>query len=459
MIVRPLPIVLLMLATGLLQAASPIARPTTVIPFKDCVTSECHAKVKDFPQVHGPVNVNACDACHTLEDAALHSFKLSRTPEQTCTFCHQMDTSGAKFVHKPLQEGQCMNCHNPHGGFDRNMLRSQSMGELCQTCHKDPTAGHKSIHGPVAAGACGACHQPHTSNNEHLLVKTGKELCVSCHQEMGQQLKTIRFAHKPVAENDCTKCHDPHASDTGSVLKDVPLKLCTTECHQDIKKAAFDAKFKHQAVVEDRACVNCHTAHGGDLAKLLKSRPIDICMKCHDKSIVQEGGKTIASVAEISKPGMSLHGPLREGTCGGCHNVHGSDISRLLTKEYPETFYAPFKVDNYGLCFTCHDKQLALEKTTDALTGFRNGDRNLHFLHVNKDPRGRTCRACHSTHASTQDMHVREAVPYGQWQLPVSFTPSQTGGSCNPGCHKPYSYDRKQPVAYDLPAKTETTTP
>jgi predicted CXXCH cytochrome family protein len=362
-------------------------------------------------------------------------------------------------IHKPLQEGQCMNCHNPHGGFDRNMLRSKSMGELCMTCHKDPTANHKSIHGPVAAGACGACHQPHMSNNEHLLVRTGKELCVGCHQEMGEQLKTIRFPHKPVADNDCTKCHDPHASDTPSVLRDQPLKLCTTECHQDIKKAAFDAKFKHEAVTEGRACVNCHTAHGGDLAKLLKSQPIDICMKCHDKSIPQEGGKAIASVADITKPGMSLHGPLREGSCGGCHNVHGSDFSRLLTQEYPVQFYAPFKVDSYGLCFTCHDKQLALQKTTDALTGFRNGDTNLHYLHVNKDPRGRTCRACHSTHASTQDMHVRESVPYGQWSLPVSFKPTTTGGSCSPGCHKPYSYDRKQPVLYDAPQATETKTP
>lgn len=472
MILRSIPVLCLLFAVSLLHAADPIAKPTTVVPFKDCVTSQCHTSVKDFKQVHGPVNVNACDACHTLEDASKHTFKHARTPEQTCTFCHQMELSNAKVIHKPLKEGQCMNCHNPHGGFDRNMLRSKSMGDLCKTCHQDPTANHSSIHGPVAAGACGACHQPHTSNNEHLLVKTGKELCLSCHQEMGKQLKDTRFMHKPVAENQCTTCHDAHASDSPGVLKGEPLKLCTTECHQDIRKAAFEAKHKHQAVIEDRACVNCHTAHGGDLAKLMKSKPIDICLKCHDKSIRLDDGKTIAAVNDISKDGMSLHGPLREGTCGGCHNVHGSDYTRLLTQEYPESFYAGFKVESYGLCFTCHDKQLALTKETDKLTGFRNGQQNLHFLHVNKDTRGRTCRACHSTHASTQDMHVRESVPYGQWQLPVSFTPNANGGSCTPGCHQSYAYDRKTPVNYDAPstpaappatpaapAATETKTP
>ena len=245
-----MPFFVIVLCCSFVAASDPLARPNTVIPLKDCVTSQCHASVKAYQQVHGPVNVNACDACHSVDDPIEHTFVQTRSPQETCTFCHQVDTTSAKVIHKPLKDGLCMNCHNPHGGFDRNMLRSKSMGELCLTCHQDLTANHKSIHGPVAAGACGACHQPHTSDNEHLLVRSGKELCIGCHQEMGQQLKTVRFGHKPVAENDCTKCHDPHASDYAPVLKDQPLKLCTTECHQDIRKAAFDAKHKHKAVTK-----------------------------------------------------------------------------------------------------------------------------------------------------------------------------------------------------------------
>lgn len=445
-------LVLLAMAASSFAQTSVVSKPNAIVPLKDCVSGQCHASVKQHQQVHGPVNVNACDACHSLTDAKAHKFTLSRNPEKLCTFCHQMDTSGAKVIHKPLANGQCVACHNPHGGFDRNQLRSKSMGDLCKTCHQDMTKDHKSIHGPVAAGACGTCHQPHTSSNARLLVKPANQLCLSCHTEMGTQLKQVQFAHKPVTDGDCIKCHDPHASDYAPVLKSEPLKLCATECHQDIRKASLDAKYKHTAVTDGRACVNCHTAHGGNLSKLLKDQPIAICMKCHSKEIPQASGKVIPSVAEIIKPGMNLHGPLKKGTCGGCHNVHGSDVSRLLTKPYPEQFYASFKVDEFGLCFSCHSKELATQKETTSLTGFRNGSRNLHYAHVDKEVRGRTCRACHNTHASTQTMHIRESVPYGNWQLPVSYTSTKTGGSCSPGCHKPLNYDRDQPVNYQMEA-------
>ena len=83
-----------------------------------------------------------------------------------------------------------------------------------------------------------------------------------------------------------------------------------------------------------------------------------------------------------------------------------------------------------------------LAKETDSLTDFRDGRINLHYLHVNKAKRGRSCRACHDTHASTNPMHVRESVPFGKWQMPISFTPTKTGGTCMAGCHKKLSYDR-----------------
>ncbi len=59
-------------------------------------------------------------------------------------------------------------------------------------------------------------------------------------------------------------------------------------------------------------------------------------------------------------------------------------MPRLLSQPYPETFYQPFKVDAYALCFSCHDKQLVLTQQTEGLTRFRNGTQNLHYMHVNK---------------------------------------------------------------------------
>jgi predicted CXXCH cytochrome family protein len=135
----------------------------------------------------------------------------------------------------------------------------------------------------------------------------------------------------------------------------------------------MDAKFKHSVVLEDNACLNCHTAHGGDLARLMRAPQLKVCMKCHATAIEKDGRK-IAAVSEVLDPDMNKHGPIREGSCGGCHNPHGSEVAKLLAKPYPETFYKPFVEKDYDLCFSCHNKQLVtLEKTT-GLTGFRNGD-------------------------------------------------------------------------------------
>jgi predicted CXXCH cytochrome family protein len=172
-------------------------------------------------------------------------------------------------------------------------------------------------------------------------------------------------------------------------------------------------------------------------------------MKCHSDPMDRGQGKpAVAAVSEALDPSMDKHGPINQGSCGGCHNVHGSDAAHLLARAYPEPFYQPFALEKYDLCFSCHDKQLVLTQRTTGLTNFRNGERNLHFLHVNKADRGRNCRACHDAHASPNALHVRTSVPYGNWEMPINFKQTQTGGSCAPGCHKPFEYDRANPVTY-----------
>jgi predicted CXXCH cytochrome family protein len=445
---------LLSIATMLVPISSALAqirKPTQALPMTSCVTTECHKEVKDYKVVHGPVNVNACDACHKLTDPAQHKFELVRDKTATCTFCHKVETANMAVVHKPVTQGDCLACHNPHGGATAKFTRGATLKDLCNTCHKDVTADRKMIHGPAAAGACGACHVAHASQYPKLLVGEGRELCLSCHTEMKNQMKTVKFTHKAV-EQECTNCHEPHASNFAKQIKQAPFDLCTS-CHEHdkIKAAASDAKFKHSVVSTGNACLNCHTAHGGDLAKLMRIDPIKVCMKCHEQKIEVNKDRTINPVAEVLDPKMSKHGPIRDGNCGGCHNVHGSDAPKLLAKAYPEQFYAPFSIDKYDLCFTCHDKQLVLLQKTEGLTGFRNGSENLHFVHVNKADRGRTCRACHETHASLQEVHIRNSVPYGNWQMPINFKKTPTGGSCAPGCHKQLEYDRNSPRDYAPP--------
>ena len=65
---------------------------------------------------------------------------------------------------------------------------------------------------------------------------------------------------------------------------------------------------------------------------------------------------------------------------------------------------------------------------------------------MNKENGGQTCRACHDGHAGNQPKLIREKVQFGNWEIPVKFNKSNTGGSCLTGCHREYAYDRVNPV-------------
>ncbi len=453
------PSLLLFLSASVLAQATQPAKPTQAVAMTNCVTSECHTDVKNYKVLHGPVNVNACDACHKLTDEKEHKFALQRDKTETCTFCHKIDTANMAVVHKPVTQGDCLGCHNPHGGQTPKFTRGATMNELCNRCHQDVVANKKVIHGPAAAGACASCHKAHASEFPKLLVAQGRELCLSCHTEMANQMKTVKFKHKAV-EQECTNCHDAHASNYPKQIKQPPAQLCTS-CHEHdkIKQAATESKYKHSVVTNDTACLNCHTAHGGDLAKLMRTEQIKVCMKCHNEKIEVDKQRTIPAVSEVLDPNTNKHGPIRDGNCGGCHNVHGSDVAKLLAKPFPEAFYQPFSIDKYALCFECHDKQLVLLQKTEGLTGFRNGSENLHFVHVNKQDRGRSCRACHTAHASAHELHIRDSVPYGNWQMPINYQRTESGGGCSPGCHKPFQYDRNTPVQYAPPTTAPAGAP
>ena len=124
-------------------------------------------------------------------------------------------------------------------------------------------------------------------------------------------------------------------------------------------------------------------------------------------------GRVLTDMASLLKENPRHHGPIRDGECSGCHDSHASTRLYLLTAEYPEYFYVPFDTKAYALCFECHIENLAVAEQGIGVSEFRDKERSLHFVHVNKEWRGRTCRACHDVHASARPFHMREAVPFG----------------------------------------------
>lgn len=425
----------------------PAAAETAKKPKDSCITAKCHAGMGKEKFVHGPVAAGECTVCHGKsekhkDNPKKNKFEAIADIAAKCYSCHEK-FKVKKVMHDPVTNGECISCHSPHGSAFKFQLVNKG-GELCFNCHDEELVGGKFVHGPAAVGGCVACHDPHTADYEKNLKAKAPELCYMCHTDKAEMINAAEFVHKPVEEN-CVKCHNPHSAPEQFMLQSKSPTLCL-DCHEDKKEQLAQVSVKHGALEIDRSCLNCHDAHMSNIGKNLIMEPMDLCLSCHDREYKTDNDKKIMNIKKWLAENTDHHGPIKQKDCSGCHDPHGSQNFRILRYFYPPSFYKPFKPENYNLCFSCHEKTLVLNPKTTKLTNFRNGEKNLHFTHVNKPVKGRTCRACHETHASNFPKHIREGVPFGGWELPVNYVKTETGGSCTPGCHKIKQYDRVEEV-------------
>ncbi len=406
---------------------------------QSCTTAECHAKIVAGKKVHDATE--DCSVCHKSvatphPQKGKKTFALNEPMPLLCTTCH--DEVGKKAnVHPPVKDGDCTVCHDPHSSAQPKLL-VDGMKELCGTCH-DKVVAFPNMHGPVETGDCTACHAPHDSANKKLLLKSGDDVCFGCHAEISALLKK-KDVH-PALEQGCTSCHNPHGSAHKKLLADAGSDLCFT-CHDDIQSKVERSPVGHPPAKEEDGCPTCHSPHASDNDKLLLEPMKETCLGCHD--------------AVITKRMTVLHGPVAEGKCTACHEPHGGQNGKLLVKEFPATAYVPYTDTAFPLCFKCHKRDMVQYPETSFATEFRDGERNLHYVHVHKDDKGRSCKLCHEIHGSPNPKLIADMVPFGKWSLPLKFVKTETGGGCSPGCHKPQYYDRKTPGKKpEAPAKAE----
>ncbi|HZX94161.1 MAG TPA: cytochrome c3 family protein [Myxococcales bacterium] len=344
----------------------------------------------------------------------------------------------------------------------------QGPGDDCLACH-GALAVKKIVHPPVKNGLCVACHEPADEHSHRFVMRQeDKRLCTQCHA--GRSNEAV--LHNPVVQGLCLACHDPHQSDNLARLRKPVKDTCTT-CHPSKRLEDAHAATKHGALDPEqnpKVCVACHDPHQSPYAKRLKADPpMEVCLTCHDKPLQSPTGPLLNMKAWLDQHPETWmrHGPVREGQCQLCHNPHGTDNLRMLRAPFPRDFYAPLEApeETYALCMGCHDRRLLQERylkdkagphrevewtereegkrlTREGITGFRNGDENLHWRHVNKPDKGRTCRACHDFHASNNPKHIRETTKFGNWEFKLNYRKTETGGGCSPGCHVERHYDR-----------------
>lgn len=195
----------------------------------------------------------------------------------------------------------------------------------------------------------------------------------------------------------------------------------TDQCHPDFANGNVTVH------PEEAACDDCHQ---GDL-------------KAHidDDGLMTVRGKTCPDCHDDAADYPFPHQAVIAGDCKACHDPHGDLEQQLLDPVFTAP-YIDYDKNSYEQCFSCHNRDLLMFATTAFDTGFRDKERNLHFLHVKKDKRGRNCLFCHGAHGASQPKLLNETILYGAWNMPMTFTRTENGGTCAPGCHRPQGYDR-----------------
>jgi predicted CXXCH cytochrome family protein len=263
--------------------------------------------------------------------------------------------------------------------------------------------------------------------------------CTDCHSNLVQK----QNVHSP-AKEACTGCHRVNITEHsqngsgGLSLAEKMPQLCYT-CHDGEKKDIDTSRVVHQAVKDKKQCMNCHSPHSSDEKKLLTMNKKELCLGCHNRE-TNVNGRKIQNISELVKTSKVIH-PALNGGCTSCHKPHASAENFLLISAYPTGQYAPGKRDNYAICWECHDSDLLEVASTSTATSFRDGERNLHQLHLTGE-KGRTCSVCHDMHATNKEHLVADKITFGEWAFQINYVHLDSGGSCSPGCHQPFKYTR-----------------
>ena len=411
---------------------------------------QCHNDLVALKIVHAPAT-ESCESCHTANEnehpqEGVKGFQLADEATALCFYCHEEFSETN--IHAPAESGECVMCHNPHSSNYPSLLTASSEKALCLQCHEMEIPNTDVVHSPVEKGKCSECHDPHQSNESAFLKTSKPDLCYTCHKQI-KELASASNKHA-VFEDDCFNCHQPHSASAKSLLMEPMPTLCYN-CHSDVQEQVGIATVVHKVMSDEKSCSNCHSPHASNNTAMLYEPTNDLCLSCHNRTYSNDEGK-IENISNKLSEGNSIHAPV-EDACVNCHLPHASEYSSLLTNKFPKGTYAAASIDNYELCFNCHDSEL-LTAEINSTTNFRHGEKNMHFLHLKGD-KGKSCTMCHDVHGAKNEHLISKKVPFGSWQMDLNYKVTENGGSCATGCHAEKEYDRSFVITEEKIASAE----
>ena len=230
----------------------------------------------------------------------------------------------------------------------------------------------------VILDGCDTCHE---SGYNGLTADGESELCLACHDGVGEAAENSTVPHAALEMARCADCHNPHASPQPRLLVAASGGECTT-CHED--QAAGDDEVAH-GVITMVGCRACHLPHGGENKAMLREVGPKLCLSCHASTLAPPRDSTepvtvfdgiefpadvMRRLAAVRMAADGEHGhPLpghrvlgipteeeikeseatftEEMTCLTCHNPHKGK-SKLLLQWGAKS--------SYQACNTCHPK-------------------------------------------------------------------------------------------------------
>jgi DmsE family decaheme c-type cytochrome len=276
---------------------------------------------------------------------------------ETCKDCHEgYYTNYSKSIHakraipgSPANRDGCESCHGPgaqhvekSGGrgvaifaFDRR-TDANTKSSKCLACHEElRTLAHWSMSRHKSGNvSCDNCHSIHTGGGKLSLKARDPDLCFSCHKNIRAQIN--KQSHHPInvlAYPDPTsriskvKCSDCHNPHGTFSLKGMINADSVNElCYKCHAEKRGPYAWEHPPVAEN--CLNCHEIHGSNHTKLLTRKVPLLCQSCHN-----EGTHPIRPYTDLH----SFGGPATSGknrfiarSCLNCHsNIHGSNSPAL----------------------------------------------------------------------------------------------------------------------------------
>ena len=338
--------------------------------------------------------------------------------------------------------------HLPRGDGDAASAAGQATFKLtdaepalCTGCH-DALGAKAQVHAPVRDGSCTTCHAPHASNSAHLLLKPQKELCADCHSEPGaaavparpgrgrrlHRLPCAARVRQPAAPRPqwrralrrlpCRRRRPRRGEEGRSTRRSTTAAPPVTGARRRAPEAPRRGGAGALLPVPRRR--RREGPEGAGRARRARRReglrllPLAARGRPEGASPAEREGRPVsAATRSVVTPAMTvLHGPIRDGSCTACHEPHGgeqAERSSSRRSRRPPTCRTPTRPTRSaspattGTCCKYPDTSFA--------TGFRDGERNLHFLHVNNAQKGRSCVLCHELHGGTNDALIADSVP------------------------------------------------